>query len=92
MSNQSKEAEFRKAETEVLKTLNTITKKPKKPKEATNMKPIIETIKTVTIAVLITAIVFFIAGVKYQQSTQSNTDKQVKEAVAQIKVEQPSKK
>lgn len=54
------------------------------------MKPIIETIKTVTIAVLITAIVFFIAGVKYQESTQSNVDKKVNDAVAQVKV-QPSK-
>lgn len=82
-SNQSKEAEFRKAEKEALKKL-----KPTKPKEATTMKPIIETIKTVTIAVLITAIVFFIAGVKYQESTQSTVDKKVNDAVAKV---QPSK-
>jgi hypothetical protein len=47
-----------------------------KPKKQT-----IETIKTVTIAVLVTAVIAFIAGVQYQESRQHEIDTAVDNAV-----------
>lgn len=62
--------------------------KPKKEKR--NMKNLKETLKTVTIAVLITAIASFILGMNYEQSTASRIQAEVKQ-VTTLK-EEPTKK
>lgn len=55
-------------------------------------KEAIETIKTVTIAVLITGAVAFVGGVKYQIHTQNTIDAAVKSAVSQNVASQSPKK
>jgi uncharacterized protein (UPF0333 family) len=46
-------------------------------------KQAIETVKTVVIAVLVTSIVAFVAGMRYQANVHSSTEAKVSQAVAQ---------
>lgn len=49
-------------------------------------KNAVETVKTVVIAVLVTAIIAFIGGMKFQAREHSQTQSAVNSAVAQIEV------
>ena len=54
-------------------------------------KQTIETTKTVVIAVLITGVIAFVGGMRYQASLHAATETKVKQAVAGVQTEQPKK-
>lgn len=63
--------------------------KPKKKERNINMennkKINLETIKTVVIAVFITAIIAFVLGINYQKAKQAEIDAKVEEALTALK-------
>jgi Mn2+/Fe2+ NRAMP family transporter len=48
-------------------------------------KTTVETVKTVVIAVLVTAVIAFVAGMRYQTSLNQKADAQVQSAVQTLK-------
>lgn len=57
-------------------------KQNKKEARAMKNKPILETIKTITITVLITAIIGFIGGVYYQKTITNEINQRIEDSVS----------